>query len=148
MGGHALSQRPAPTRPRLALLAVLPLLVDLLVLLLDHRKQLLLLVQQPLLLHLLFLDHLQQDGVVQHLRPAGFWRGDSTVGACPVRTGAVPGQGRCDAWRQPRSPAGPSPGHPSLAWAHVGPQQGPSCSDCCPGINAEKPHRRSELPWP
>lgn len=58
-------------RPGLVLI-LLPLLVDLLVLLLDHGQQLLLLVQQALLLHLLLFDHLQQDSVVQHLCPAGF----------------------------------------------------------------------------
>lgn len=46
-------------------------------LLLDHREQLLLLVQEPLLLHLLLLDHLQEDRVVQHLRPAGFCGGEN-----------------------------------------------------------------------
>lgn len=72
---------PAPAPRRLAVLAILPLLADLLVLLLDHREQLLLLVQEALLLHLLLLDHLQQDGVVQHLCPAGLWHSENTVRA-------------------------------------------------------------------
>lgn len=72
-----------PPTPPLAVLAVRPLLVHLLVLLLDHRQQLLLLVQEALLLHLLLLDHLQQDLVVQPLHAAGVW-GDTPSEPAPA----------------------------------------------------------------
>lgn len=47
---------------------LLPLLVDLLVLLFNHRQQLRLLVKQLLVLYLLLFDHLQQHSVIQQFR--------------------------------------------------------------------------------
>lgn len=57
---------------------LLPLLVDLLVLLFNHRQQLRLLVKQLLVLYLLLFDDLQQHGVVQQLRLPRFWKRQNT----------------------------------------------------------------------
>lgn len=86
-------------RLRVYVLAGWPLLVHLLVLLLDHCQQLLLLVQEALVLLLLLLDHLQQHGMLQHLRPAGLCVG--TRGQSLCRAQVAPRLGR-SFWAQHR----------------------------------------------
>lgn len=81
-------------------------------LLLNHRQQLLLLVQQPLLLDLLLFDHLQQDGVVQQLRPARFWQGEGAQSE-PVPATQV--------WCRADGDGMPALGCPTPALAPVGP---------------------------